>query len=247
MAETAPWGNLPSYEQEPPPPPSSGVNGWGIAGFVLGMVSLCGSGGLTAPIGLLLSLIGLFKTPRGWAVAGLATNTVSLCCCAFSFPIMLVALGFVSLSAMTLWITTSFKGSLGPAGVTVIHASAIGIVLAIYFGEHKSIPQSLNDLKLDAAVLNDGWGRPFHFRVTSDPEGYVLWSAGGDGADDTGDDIRFRGKVDGSSLSFEPERPRRTSTPSSAPAAPGATAPPDSSGAPPSAPAAPPSAPAASP
>ncbi|MBM4112402.1 MAG: hypothetical protein FJ253_03355 [Phycisphaerae bacterium] len=204
MAETAPWGNLPSYEADPPPAPAVGVNGWGIAGFVIGIVSLCAMGGVLAPIGLLLSVIGLFKRPRGWAVAGFASNLAGLCCCMpFAFPVLLVMIGVVSASAMTLWVTTTFRGSLGSEGVTAIHAFMIGFMLIAFYAQHKKVPESLNELDLDKAVFVDGWGKQFHYERTDDPEGFELWSSGGDGADGTADDIEFRGRVRGGSLDFE--------------------------------------------
>ncbi len=56
------------------PPPS---NGLGIAGFVCGILGLL-TCGILAPLGLLFSLLGLIKSPRGLAIAGLIISIVAL-------------------------------------------------------------------------------------------------------------------------------------------------------------------------
>jgi len=209
MSGQAPWG----YDAPPEPPAAqpTGVNGLGIAGFVIGIVGFCVLGGLLAPLGLLLSIIGLFKQPRGWAVAGTVVNLGTLCCCVpLTLPIILVAVGVVSLSAMTLWITDTFAGSLGARGVTGLHIGAIFVALSMYFAEHQKVPDSLDAMGLDPRMLTDGWGRPFQYQVTDDPEGFRLWTVGRDGVEGTGDDLEFQGVVRGGGLSFDEVRKRPT-------------------------------------
>lgn len=58
-------GQPSNYSYAPPP-----TNGLGIAGFVVSLSGLVVCFGLICPIGLLLSLIALFNTPRGFAIAG---------------------------------------------------------------------------------------------------------------------------------------------------------------------------------
>ena len=45
------------------------TNGWGLAGFIVSLVSIC-TCGVIAPIGLILSIVGLFRDPKGLAIAG---------------------------------------------------------------------------------------------------------------------------------------------------------------------------------
>ena len=45
------------------------TNGLGLAGFIVSLVGIC-SGGVLSPIGLVLSIVGLFREPRGFAIAG---------------------------------------------------------------------------------------------------------------------------------------------------------------------------------
>jgi Na+-driven multidrug efflux pump len=50
-------------------------NGLGIAGFVVSLVGLIPCG-LLCPLGALLSLIAVFRQPRGFAIAGLIIGTL---------------------------------------------------------------------------------------------------------------------------------------------------------------------------
>lgn len=202
-----------SAPSEPPAPQPAGVNVLGLAGFIIGVMSFCVAGGLLAPIGLLLSFLGLFKRPRGWAVAGTVVNLASLCCCLPAvLPFVLVVTGLVSVSAMALWISDTFKGALGAQGVTAVHTTAFVWAVMLYFAEHQRVPESLDELKLDPRVLTDGWGNPFHYEVTEDPEGFRFWSTGRDGTEGTGDDLEFEGVVRSGALDFR-ERSRSRSAP----------------------------------
>lgn len=56
---------------------NSKSNGFGVGGFVLSIVSIF-TGGLLAPIALIVSLIGLRKSPRGFATAGTIVSSMTL-------------------------------------------------------------------------------------------------------------------------------------------------------------------------
>ncbi|MEM9109031.1 MAG: DUF4190 domain-containing protein, partial [Planctomycetota bacterium] len=58
-------GPTQGYYYQPPP-----TNALGIAGFVVSLSGMIVCLGLISPIGLVLSLIALAKSPRGYAVAG---------------------------------------------------------------------------------------------------------------------------------------------------------------------------------
>ena len=59
----------PSNVQYTPPPPSPG-NGMGTAGFIVSLVGYLACG-LLCPIGVVLSVMGLRREPKGLAIAGL--------------------------------------------------------------------------------------------------------------------------------------------------------------------------------
>lgn len=64
----------PAPAEYPTPPPQNGI---GLAGFVVSLVGLffCG---IPAVFGVLISLIGLTKTPKGFATAGLVIGLVGM-------------------------------------------------------------------------------------------------------------------------------------------------------------------------
>lgn len=77
------YGRYDGRHRVPYTPPVQGGNGMGIAGFVLAVISLFGpwlpvAGGVTWLLGLIFSIIGVTRRPRGLAVAGLVISIVSL-------------------------------------------------------------------------------------------------------------------------------------------------------------------------
>ncbi|MDP7015172.1 MAG: hypothetical protein QGG36_05210 [Pirellulaceae bacterium] len=73
-------------------------NGLGVAGFALSVLGVV-SCGVLAPFGLLVSLAGMFKPPRGFAAAGLAISLGGCLILALSGPKLL--------RATSAWYTTS--------------------------------------------------------------------------------------------------------------------------------------------
>ena len=71
---------------QPQPPAKNTI---GLVGFIVSLVSLI-TCGVLAPVGLLLSVIGLFKAPRGFAIAGTILGVI------FSLFGALVGFGLVA-------------------------------------------------------------------------------------------------------------------------------------------------------
>src|SRR5688572_31071314 len=77
----------PAYTPPPVAPPASS-NGLGVAGLIVSIVGWL-TCGLLCPIGVLLSLFGLFKRPRGLAIAGLVVGLAgSLFLVVFGFAVV---------------------------------------------------------------------------------------------------------------------------------------------------------------
>jgi len=208
MSQQGHWYSEGAPPLDQPVPPPTGANGWGIAGFVVGLVGLCGCGGLLSPIGLLLSVFGLFRAPRGWAVAGAIVSALGCCCLLpVGVPVVLVMTGAISVSALVIWVGTTFQ--LAPPAKTALHATVISTMIAAHYGASQTVPQELDELDLEAPVLVDGWGKPFDYKVT-DRGGFILRSAGGDGTLDTGDDFDMEGIPNGGALQIvtAPRGPR---------------------------------------
>ncbi len=73
----------PQYHQSA----GSGTNGFGLAGFIISLVSVL-TFFLLSPVGLILSIIGLRKAPRGLAIAGVVIGG----CFTLLLPLLLVAI-----------------------------------------------------------------------------------------------------------------------------------------------------------
>lgn len=202
------------------------TNTLGIVGFVLGIVGLCGCGGLVSPIGLVVSVIALFRQPRGWAIAGTILSALGCCCMLpIGLPVLLMATGIVSVSAFVLWIAATFATN--PGARTALFAFVIGGMLIAYHQQNGSLPPTLDDLDLDPRILRDGWDRPFIYEL-DDKGGFVIRTIGADGVEGTADDFELEGVNRGGSIEIRDRRgPRPGPAPVAAPAAPAdPTAPP---------------------
>ena len=74
--------SLPAPSQPPSQPPvviqTAPSNGLGVAGFVTSLVSLLFLCGFLSPVSLLMSVIALFKKPRGFAIAGTIISSIQV-------------------------------------------------------------------------------------------------------------------------------------------------------------------------
>ncbi len=162
-------------------------NGLGLAGFIVSLVGLLTLGCLS-PVGLVLSLVAVFRRPRGFAVAGLVLGCIGL-----------TVGGVIGTKFVYSWI------ELAPA---ISDGGDIAAELPKYRSSHAgAFPPSLDDLPgLPVSAKVDEWKQLYHYRVC--PEGWVeLTSDGEDGIAGTGDDFRVR--IDGSRvLAYRGSAPR---------------------------------------
>jgi hypothetical protein len=142
----------------------------GIIGFIFSVTCLL------APLGLLMSFIALFKSPRGFAIAGVLVGAL------FSIPH-----GFIALNAYQ-WSTMS-PGEIVAAN-TMTETGTIIIAVEKHTNQTGRSPDSLDNLGLSEASRTDFWGTPYRFEP--DPTGGADWtlsSAGPDGEFGTSDDL----------------------------------------------------------
>jgi hypothetical protein len=161
------------------------ANNLGLAGFITSILGLV-SCGVLSPVGLLLSLIGLTKRPRGFAIAGTVIGIIG------TVFLALVGVGIV-------------LGILGiGAGVKALkeYASTHEQAMKLYAELEQRQPQGGTGAgastapTLDAttanalaAKYNDGWGTPLRAEVAAGV--ITITSAGRDKSFDTQDDLRF--------------------------------------------------------
>jgi hypothetical protein len=160
--------------------PSS--NSLGLAGFI---VSLAGffTGGLGFPIGLVLSLMGLWKRPRGFAIAGVVVGAVGT----LGSILILLFVGVVGLLTCCVGCCGSI---LSPHVVTRVHMQATAAEVRNFEKNNARLPATLDEVSgHHRRSTRDGWDRPFRFNV--EPDGtFTLSSDGPDGIEGTGDDVR---------------------------------------------------------
>jgi hypothetical protein len=155
----------PAY-QEPAKP--SG-NGMGVAGFIVSLVGLILCAGIICPLGLVFSLIGLGREPRGLAIAGTILGGLG-------------TLVFLGLVAVFLGV-----GEMKETMVTGVRFAMVQVEIEQYHKEHGEFPDADDGNEMIADEL-DGWDRPIRYSRTG--TGYQLQSAGPDGEFDTADDIK---------------------------------------------------------
>jgi hypothetical protein len=152
----------------------------GLVGFIVSVVSLVFTLGFLSPIGLLISLAGLFARPRGYAVAGVITGLLG--------SLIPVALGVMFFLAVAVG-APMVQGALNEFGDTVVTASAIMQAkekIEDYRKENERLPEGIEGNKL-IAECKDVKGNSVRYEVTDG--GYALRSAGKDGKFETEDDI----------------------------------------------------------
>jgi len=163
----------PGYDEtafESPPRPASGSNGMGVAGFVVSLVGFVLTCGILCPLGLIFSLVGLARPPRGLAIAGTVIGGLG--------SLLLVA----AISAY--FLIPGVPEVLG----TLIPLGEAAATIDDYHQREGKYPDNDEGNEL-IANLRDGWGRPFLYERTE--PGYAVRSAGLDGKYHTGDDIPY--------------------------------------------------------
>lgn len=171
-------------------PAEPGSNGLGLAGFIISLVGLVLTAGILCPIGLILSVIAMWRRPRGFAIAGAVLGLVGSCgTCLVAIPLLAsgILLAAVALVA---------SGGV-PAINTLDHMMQVDRAITEYVQVHRTLPDSLTDLNLPADLLEDGWGTPLQYSVTRDQghERWTLQSAGPNKQFEAGD-ITFTGDHD---------------------------------------------------
>ncbi len=135
----------------------------GIVGFVL---AFC-----LSPIGLIISIVGLAKEPRGFAIAGV----------------------FVGLIGSVIWGILGFGiWMVGPIAMQIAEVvtdrEEIGAAIARYQANNDgAMPDDLAALNLPAGVEMDPWGTEYRFEGRDDGS-WALIVAGPDGGFDDGED-----------------------------------------------------------
>jgi hypothetical protein len=145
----------------------------GTAGFVVSLVGIVFTCGVICPIGLILSLIGIGKEPKGLAIAGTVIGAVG------SLGFVFVGLGIV---AGLLFSQVEPPDTLGLA-VEAVES---------YARQMGEIPPAEEGQEL-IKLIQDAWGN--ELRYEPGEASFLIRSAGPDGVFDTDDDVVAAGGI----------------------------------------------------
>ena len=149
------------------------TNTMGLVGFILAVVGVF-SGGCLSIIGLVFSLIGLGKEPRGFAIAGVVISLVSL----LGWVIFIAIFGIAGIAAI-----------IGLSALASETSSDFDMIVERLEQRHAEVgayPDALDDLGLPSDVLTNQAGEPYQY--TPLVTGFELRDAGPDGSLNTSDD-----------------------------------------------------------
>jgi len=159
-------------------PPS---NGLGVAGFVVSLVGVVATCGALAPVGLLLSLVAMFKKPRGFAFAGVVLGLIGTVQISVITLSGVAAAGFAAEQAR-------MHEQLGQREQAQIQIAGLAERVGVFHEQNARPPLALDLLPfVDASMLIDPWGRAFEFEPELD--GFTIRSVGPDGIGFTDDDV----------------------------------------------------------
>lgn len=156
---------------------SAPTNGLGVAGFIVSLVGLVATCGLLCPLGLLLSLLALFKRPRGFAFAGTVIGMVGTAFIACFF-------GLFAAAVFTRAGTAAVEQTRAETEAVLAEAEQI---IDSYLIENGELPEDIEGNKL-LVELVDGWGGSIRYD-RDDERRYLVRSPGEDQEFDTADDV----------------------------------------------------------
>lgn len=168
--------------------PPRQTNGLGIAGFVVSLVGLLGTGGLLCPIGLIMSLIAMGRQPRGFAIAGVIIGLIGTC----GGLIVALAFGALIFAALGLTAAVAFAALNDPQRMELtIDMANIAQAVQRAQGNSNFLPATLTELHLDAETLKDPWGNAYVYTFLNEKPGYDILSSGKDGIAGNADDVEM--------------------------------------------------------
>ena len=168
----------PAYYAYTPPP----TNALGIAGFVVSLSGMVACLGLICPIGLLLSLIALVKSPRGYAIAGSILGVLGSTLGALT---VLLASGLIDTGNGAFANSNYYSPS-----QTSRNIDSASIEIDDHFKMNNGTLPDVSEGNLLITFHNDEWGNSLVYAPTQgSTTHYTIAAPGPDGVHGTGDDM----------------------------------------------------------
>ncbi len=164
-------------EVNSPPPIQTAPATGNTLGVLSLVVSLCGfvTFGLTFPIGFVMGLFALRKSPKGVAIAATVIGGLG-------------TLAVVTTVALLVTAAVGFANAIQPELDTENAMSEVRSAVLEYKKQNNELPSDAVGKTLVGKNC-DGWGKLLRYEVDpSSDEGFVIRSAGADGVFDTDDD-----------------------------------------------------------
>jgi hypothetical protein len=191
------------------------TNPVGLAGFIVSLVSLVACGGLLSPVGLILSLVGCFRQPRGLAIAGVVLGLIGSG--GFILGVVVLGVGLIA-GAIALLFGASF---IGQTVETVFDADEVREAIVAYERANGRLPESIGDLtSLDEEAGKDLWDTPYRLSIDPDDRTMTLVSLGKDQTFGTKDDITVTLSLDNTRSDADADADAGEAEPPPAPDAP---------------------------
>ena len=163
-------------------PPERQSNGIGLAGFIVSIVGLVLTCGVLCPIGLILSLVGLRKQPKGFAIAG--TVIGALGSVFFALVGATLVAGYVGLKKVA-------AETGGDVQTTASMFNAVNLI-NMQRTQKGALPDAATGNGI-IAICKDSAGRALRYDPSGDS--FVIRGVGPDGVFDTPDDAKMDSTV----------------------------------------------------
>lgn len=173
----APYQPPPAQSFAPAHPPNSNV--LGLVGFILSLIGLLLTCGLLSPLGLLISLAGLLKPPRGMAITGTILGLIG------TGFLATIGFGFI----MSVLAIAGFGKMVGDEIVTRDAITKARNKIEEHRAAKNELPDGVEGNKL-ILEFKDAWKHELRYDGEEGGSGrFVIRSAGADGKFDTTDDV----------------------------------------------------------
>lgn len=177
----------------PPPAQPQPTNTPGLVGFILSLTGLIAP--CMFPIGMIVSLFGMGKQPKGLAIAGLIIGAIG----------SLILFAVLLIYGAMIFACIGLASTMQPVMETENAIMEASTQIEDYYFENDEYPDDATGNSLISGIT-DGWEHALQYELDEDAvDGYIIRSPGADGVFDTDDDQTSENIYDGDDDELEDE------------------------------------------